>query len=67
MNGGMCGCMHHKMGPLLIILIGLSFLLKALGMLDAGQVDMIWPILLILLGLTKLTKGMCKCCGMMKK
>ena len=65
MHEGMCACAHHKVGPLLIALIGLMFLLKALDVVAAGTVDLVWPIALILLGLMK--SGMCKCCGMMKK
>lgn len=58
-----CACMHHKMLPLFIILIGLSFLLKALGVISVATNDYIWPILLILLGLKKMFCGMCKCCS----
>ena len=32
-QGGMCKCPHHKVVPVALILIGLSFLLNALGML----------------------------------
>lgn len=64
MGEGMCGCGHHKVGPLLISLIGLLFLLKALGYMSAATLDVAWPVLLILIGLMK--GGMCKCCGMKK-
>ncbi len=62
MHGGMCGYMHHKMGPLLIVLIGLVFLLKALGYMEAGTAYIAWPVLLILAGMMKMSCGMCKCC-----
>ena len=65
MHEGMCPCPHHKVGPLLIALIGLLFLLKALGYVAASTVDLAWPIALILIGLMK--SGMCKCCGGMMK
>jgi len=60
---GMCGCPHHKVVPLCITLIGLAFLLQALGTLTPSFVAMAWPVLLIVIGLMKLTKGMCTCCG----
>lgn len=62
MQGGMCGCPHHKVGPLLIVLIGITFLLGALGYVSAGAVAVTWPILLILIGAMKMSKGMCGCC-----
>lgn len=60
---GHCGCPHHKMVPLFIFLIGLLFLLKAIGYLSASVVDETWPILLMLIGLQKMLSGICKCCG----
>jgi len=63
MHEGMCGCSHHKLVPLFITLIGLSFLLQAMGVLSAMIVAYAWPILLTLIGLQKMMGGMCKCCG----
>ncbi|MDP3956398.1 MAG: DUF5668 domain-containing protein [bacterium] len=57
-----CGCMHHKIVPLLVVVFGLVFLLGALDMMSMATVGMIWPVLVILGGLTKLSEGMCKCC-----
>jgi len=51
------------MGGLFIALIGLVFLLRALGKLDAGTSDILWPILVMAFGLQKMAKGMCKCCA----
>jgi hypothetical protein len=67
--GGGCGCTHHKMVPLFIIIIGVIFLLGATGNITMQWVNILWPIALILLGLQKMVGGMCKCCGMnnMKK
>ena len=62
MPGGMCSCPHHKIVPLSITLIGLSFLLGDLSILTWGAVGLIWPILLIVIGVVKMSKGMCKCC-----
>ncbi len=61
MSGGMCSCPHHKMVPLFIVLIGLIFLLEAMGTVTMAFANMAWPILVILIGLMKMTRGMCKC------
>ena len=62
---GVCKCPHHKVFPILIILLGLDFLLGALGVISWHVANIIWPVLVILAGLMKLgTKsGMCKCCA----
>ena len=67
MGGGskmVCKCVHHKVTPILIILIGLTFLLGALNILSMWAVSIIWPVLLIIAGVKKLAmkSGMCKCC-----
>jgi len=59
---GKCHCPHHKMTPLFIILIGLVFLLGALGTISITIANILWPIFLILLGITKWTGHSCKCC-----
>ncbi len=64
MPGTKCKCMHHKMIPLAIVLIGLAFLLEAMNVLSASFVALAWPILLIVIGFMKMTKGTCKCCSM---
>lgn len=61
-NGAPCKCLHHKMVPLFITLIGLVLLLKVLGIVSAGFADISWPVLLILIGLQKMFGGMCGCC-----
>ncbi len=58
-----CNCPHHKMVPIFIVLIGLTFLLGALNVLSAGAVSITWPIFVILAGLMKMMKGACKCCN----
>ena len=68
--GGMCGmckCPHHKIFPLCVTLIGLAFLLQALGLMAASTVAVAWPVLLIIIGLMKMSSGMCKCCAEHKK
>ena len=63
MEGKKCGCPHHKMVPLFIVLIGVTFLLQAGGYIGAEMVAVIWPVLLILIGLMKMMNGACKCCS----
>lgn len=60
-TGKTCGCPHHKIFPILVILFGLDFLLATLGVLTWGFVNVTWPILLILVGCMKLMK--CGCCA----
>ena len=61
MNGKTCGCMHHKVLPILVILLGLDFLLASLGVLTWGFVNVTWPILVIIAGFMKLMS--CSCCS----
>jgi hypothetical protein len=63
MMNGMCKCPHHKVVPGLITLIGLLFLMNALGWLSAGTLAWTWPLALTLIGVMKLSRGMCKCCS----
>lgn len=58
-----CSCMHHKMVPLFIALIGLNFILVNMGIYDEMMSAYIWPVLLTLIGLMKLMGGGCKCCA----
>ena len=60
-----CKCPHHKMTPLFIIMIGLVFLLGALGTISGTTASILWPILLIILGITKWAGHSCKCCKAM--
>jgi energy-coupling factor transporter transmembrane protein EcfT len=59
---GKCNCMHHKVVPLVIVLIGLAFLLQAFNVLTPMFVAIAWPVLVIIAGLTKLGGRSCKCC-----
>jgi hypothetical protein len=60
-KGMVCKCPHHKAMPWLLILIGLDFLLGAIGVLPMGIVGIIWPILLIIIGIVKVAR--CNCCS----
>jgi hypothetical protein len=62
-NGGVCKCKHHKVVPLAITLIGLTFLLQAFNVMMAETVAWIWPILLMVIGIMKMMRGSCKCCN----
>ncbi len=66
MNDGMCKCPHHKIVPILVILLGLVFLLQALDVISTGLAEIAWPILIILIGGQKLMGGACSCCSMKK-
>jgi hypothetical protein len=60
-HGKICKCPHHKVIPIMIILIGLDFLLGAIGTLQPPFVNVSWPILLIIIGGVRL--GGCSCCA----
>ncbi len=61
-----CSCQHHSVMHtglgLLVLVFGISGLLKAMGTVSAETFSWIWPILIIVAGLGKLSTGMCKCC-----
>ena len=61
-HGHLCGCVHHKVVPCLVVIFGLVFLLGALEKISASTVDLTWPILVILAGLTKMWEHKCRCC-----
>ncbi len=56
-----CGCPHHKVLPIFVVLLGLLFLLRALGVVTMHFVDVGWPILVIAAGLTKMFSHKCRC------
>ena len=61
-EGKTCGCTHHKVFPILVVLFGLTFLLGNLNILTQQFVSIAWPVIICLAGLMKLTGGGCKCC-----
>jgi hypothetical protein len=63
MQGQACKCGHHKVIPVLIILLGLTFLLQAFGVVGWYFVSVTWPILLIIAGIVKLAGRSCGCCS----
>ena len=62
-----CGCRHHRMVPMLLVLLGLTFLLGNLGVVSAEFVDVAWPVLVIVVGLQKMMGLKCKCWDKMGK
>lgn len=59
-----CCCPCHKLGAgVLLAALGLTFLLKNLGVYDDSVNNIVWPSLLVLAGLKKIFGGMCKCCN----
>lgn len=62
-----CRCLHHKVVPLSIMLIGVVFILQQAGVVDANFTSWAWPILITAIGIMKLSRGICGCCGNMKK
>ena len=63
MEGNVCSCSHHKVVPFMIVLIGLAFLLQALGIIGSMLVAFLWPVFLIIAGLAKLGSRGCRCCA----
>ena len=61
-QGKTCGCMHHKVMPLFIILVGLTWLLTELTVISLHVAIIVWAVLIILAGLFKLMGGACGCC-----
>ncbi len=65
-DGKDCRCQHHMTMHttfgLLVLVFGITGLLKAMGTVSAETFGWVWPILVIVAGLGKLSTGMCKCC-----
>jgi hypothetical protein len=57
-----CGCPCHKMGGVVVVLIGVIFLLGNLDIISSKIIGIIWPIFIILAGIKIMAKRMCKCC-----
>ncbi len=61
--GPACKCPHHKVGAIFIVLLGLLFLLNALGYVGDHTTAVVWPVIVILIGLQKIFKRRCNCCS----
>jgi hypothetical protein len=62
-NQDKCTCPHHRMIPIFVFLLGLTFLLESLHVLSPRVVAIVWPSLLCLIGLQKFFSIGCKCCS----
>lgn len=62
-NSRSCKCPHHKMGPVLIILLGLLWLLSALDVISLNIVSITLPVIIIVIGLMVLFRGDCPRCN----
>jgi hypothetical protein len=57
-----CSCPHHLATPVLVFLIGLTFLLGNLNVLNEQITGITWPVLVMVGGVGKAFKNRCKCC-----
>ncbi|HEY4507622.1 MAG TPA: DUF5668 domain-containing protein [Candidatus Paceibacterota bacterium] len=62
-QGNTCPCKCHKVGPILIIVFGVVFLLGTLNIITEYAVMLIWPIIVIVAGVKKLVGQKCGCCS----
>jgi len=53
---------HHKAKACLFVVLGLTFLAQAIGIISWSVVNIIWPILLIIIGIKMMCKCHCKSC-----
>lgn len=58
-----CKCPHHKVGPIVVILFAIAFLLGDFGTISWQVFNITWPILLIIAAASKMCGCGCKCCS----
>ncbi|MEK9175382.1 MAG: hypothetical protein AAB795_02190 [Patescibacteria group bacterium] len=56
-----CKCHHHKVAPLLLVVLGIVFLLGSIGQISLQVIATSFSIIVIFVGLVKFVGGMCKC------
>lgn len=61
-SANMCKCSHHITTPILVVVFGLLFFLKAIDVVAAQTVAVAWPILVVIAGIMKMCEARCKCC-----
>ena len=61
-QGKTCHCVHHKVGPILVIIVGLEFFFAEINVLTWGFVNVTWPILVVIWGIVMLSGRNCRCC-----
>jgi len=57
-----CGCPHHKIVPLGILVAGAAYLLTAFSITTEMFANIVIGIALVAIGGVKLNEGKCKCC-----
>ena len=62
-DGKVCKCVHHKVVPWMIILIGLVVLLGAFNILTGMWQMILVGLFLVVIGGTKLNSHKCGCCN----
>lgn len=62
MSQSHCSCPHHKVVPLMALLIGVLFLLHAFAYVSDHVTDVLWPVFVIVAAGTKLMGRKCTCC-----
>ena len=55
-------CPCKKMPAVFVILFGLTFLLREVGVISFHAAGIVWPAIVILAGLQFLLRDLCKCC-----
>ena len=55
-------CPCKKMPAVFLILFGLTFLFRELGVISFHTAAIAWPVIVILAGIQFLLRGLCKCC-----
>ena len=55
-------CPCKKMPALFLILFGLTFLLREVGLITPHIAGIAWPVIVILAGAQFMFRDMCKCC-----
>ena len=50
------------MPAVFLILFGLTFLFRELGVISFHTAAIAWPVIVILAGIQFLLRGLCKCC-----
>lgn len=55
-------CPCSKMPGLFLILFGLTFLLREVGLISPHVAAVTWPVIVILAGAQYMFRDLCKCC-----
>ena len=62
-GGKKCGCHHHKVFPICLIVVGLLVIASAFGLvIDTMVWEIIFGAFLVIIGGMKLMHSKCKCC-----